>query len=98
MAQFSTILKNIIIIIIILQFAPLIIKNFLKYYHSVAETHTKVGVITMNSAITSSSPYTKQFKTFFENPHIKAILIKMDCPGGASGSTQAIFYTIKELK
>ncbi|MGC2310109.1 MAG: signal peptide peptidase SppA [Candidatus Babeliaceae bacterium] len=98
MAQFSNILKNIFIIILILQFAPFIIKNFSKYYSSLFETHTKVGVITMNSTLSSSAHYIKQFKTFFENTDIKAILIKMDCPGGASGSTQAIFYTIKELK
>jgi protease IV len=98
MARLSNILKNIVIILVILQFAPLIMKNASKYYTSLFEAHTKVGVITITNAITSPSPYIKQLKTFFEDHDIKAILIKMDCPGGSAGAAQSIFYTLKELK
>jgi protease-4 len=98
MARLSSILTNIFVIILILQFLPLLIKTFKKHYTELTEPHTKVGVITINQPLSSSSPYTKQLKSFFENSEIKAILLKIDCPGGAAGSSQAIFYTIKELK
>lgn len=48
--------------------------------------------------ITDSEPYATQLKTFFEDREVKAIVVKIESPGGFAGSCQALFTEIQELK
>ncbi len=98
MARFSNLLRNIFYVLLILQFAPPLIHNIRKQYSTMLLPHTKVGVITLRTAITNAQPYLKQLRHFFKNNEIKAILLRIDSPGGTAGSSQAIFYELKELK
>lgn len=98
MANFSDIVKNIFWILIILQIAPVLIKNISKQYSSLLETKTKVGIITIKDTLSDSTTHVKNLKKFFEDDEIKAIVLKLDCPGGATGTAQNIFNEIKILK
>lgn len=84
--------------LILLHIAPIILKNFKEYYIDSSTLKTKVGRVTVNSVITDSTEYNKNLKKFFKDPEIKAILLKIDCPGGVTGSCEAIFSEIQELK
>jgi len=91
-------LKSFFLIIIILQVAPPVIESIKKQYTHYLEPHTHVGIIAIKGLITDSGPYIKDLRTFFKNSDIKAILLKVDCQGTATGSGESIFNEINALK
>lgn len=91
-------LKNIFLVIIILSIAPAMINNLAKQYGRYFEWRARVGVIPMRTVLADSASYSKQLRLFFEDSSIKAILIKMECPGGATGTAQAITSELVALK
>lgn len=91
-------LKNIFLILIVLQFVPTLLDGIKKQYSQYLEQKTSVGLVKINKTIYDSASYIKQFTSLFKNNEIKAIAIKMDCPGGAAGSANAIFLELQELK
>jgi protease IV len=98
MAKFQDYLKNIFWVLLILQFAPPVFKTIQQEWSDYAEPKNKIGLIFLNGCIMSSSRWNKQFKKFFKDPEIKAILIKIESGGGAAGSCSAIFAEILQLK
>jgi len=98
MASFSDTLKNIFWVFLILQFASPVIKNIHKQWTDHTEPKNKVGIIVVNQMISSSTRINKQLRQFFKDSEIKAILLKVDSPGGAAGSSQAICQEIIALK
>lgn len=98
MARLGTIITNIFLLLIFLQLAPTLIKSIKTSYEGVLEPKTKVGLISIKDTLYDSTEHAKNLKRFFEHKDIKAIVIKMDCPGGAAGAAQALFNEIKELK
>lgn len=98
MAKLSEYLKSALILLVILQLLPVFIKTFKSNYEAVAEGRTKVGLITIKSTISKADKYTKYLRKYFKDNDIKAILLKVESPGGASGSSQAIFQEINALK
>ncbi|MFA5998741.1 MAG: signal peptide peptidase SppA [Candidatus Babeliales bacterium] len=98
MAKFTDYLKNIFWVLLILQFASPVFKTVKKQLSEYSEPKNKVGFLNFQSVIKSSNRWNKQLKKFFKDPEVKAILIKMDCPGGAAGSSQAICQEILYLK
>ena len=91
-------LKNIFLILILLQIAPSIIESIRKQYGRYLEPRTPVGVLSIKGVLYDSSYYSKYLQKFFKNNAIKAILLKMECPGSASGTGQALFNEIQALK
>lgn len=96
--SFSDILRNIFFLLIIIQIAPPLIQGIVKQYKNLIEPRTKVAVLPITGVLYNSESYCKKLHKFFENKEIKAILIKMECPGGASGTSQTIFDELKALK
>lgn len=96
--SFYTILKNFFFIIIILQLAPPLIQNIVRQYRYLIEWRTKVAVLPITGVLYNSESYCKKLHMLFEDNGIKAILIKIECSGGASGSSQTIFSELKALK
>ncbi len=95
---FFSVLKNIFIVLLFLQFAPMILsslKNSIKD-SLVAKTH--VGYLTINGVIDDSAYYVKKIDEFYKDPDIKALLIKINSPGGYTGSSQIIFNELKRFK
>lgn len=56
----------------------------------------KVGIIELTGAITESRDIIQNLKRFRENSSIKAIVIRIDSPGGAVGPSQEIFREIRK--
>lgn len=98
MIKFSDMLKNAFLILLLIQIAPPIINKLSQKIFDTVEPKNKVGLILINSAITCSTTLNRQLKKFFKDPEIKAILIKLDSPGGAAGSSEAICKEIIDLK
>ena len=98
MAKFTDYIKNIFFLLILLQIAPILIMSIKKQYTALLEPRTKVGVISIKGILNDSNFYVKNLKKFFRDTEIKAILLKIDCPGGTAGTAQTIFNEIKALK
>ncbi len=98
MAKMFDYVKNLFWLLLIVQFVPVLIKNLQVQLAPLWETKSKVGLITIDSVLTDSTTYVHQLRKFFEDKEIKAIMLKIESPGGAAGTSQAIFNEIKELK
>jgi protease IV len=95
---FYGILKNIFILVLILQFIPSIISNFNEHYEDTMNPKQAVGFLKLEGPIFGSAFYTKKIEQFRKKPEIKALLIKINCPGGLPGSAQMIFNELKKFK
>lgn len=91
-------LKNFFFLLIILQLTPPLIEGIRREYGHYFEAKTRVGLLPIASCIDDSEAYVKELRSFFSDPTIKAIVLRMECQGGASGSSQAIYNEIQELK
>jgi len=96
--NFWNYLKNIFLVLIFLQLAPSLIENIKKQYGRYLEPQTKVGVVPVRGILYDSAHYIKQLNTFFKDQSIKAILVRMESPGSAAGTGQAIYNEITALK
>ncbi len=57
-----------------------------------------VGVIEIENVITSSKYIVRDLKNFEEDPTIKAVLIRVDSPGGGVAASQEIYQQVKKIK
>lgn len=85
-------------IILLFQMVPSLIKTIKKEYSNYAEPKTKVGLVCIKSEINNVNRYIKSLKEYFENKDIKAILLRIDSPGGYAGSSESLYYEIMQLK
>nr|HID59833.1 signal peptide peptidase SppA [Desulfobacterales bacterium] len=58
----------------------------------------KVGIIEVNGVITESRSTLKSLKQFRKNSKIKAIVLRINSPGGAVGPSQEIYAEVKKTK
>jgi len=58
----------------------------------------KVGVVEVKGVLYDSRTILKQLAKFQDDPHIKAIVIRIDSPGGAVGPAQEILREIEKIK
>jgi protease-4 len=96
--RFYDILKNIFLVLILLQIAPPLIIGIKNQYRDLLEPKTKVGVIHLKGVLSEAAPYVGHAQKLFKDTEIKAILLKVECPGGASGTGETIFNEIQALK
>lgn len=97
MALFD-ILKNIFLILILLQIAPMVYKNIAKEVQSYTEPKTAIGVVCIEEVLYDSQDCVEQISTLMKKNDVKGILIKIDCAGSASGTAQAVVNEITALK
>ncbi len=90
--------KTIFWILVFLNVAPYLVNGIRTSYTELFVPYTKLGLLTIDEPLTDSTWHLKQLQSFFEDPEIKAILLKIESPGGTAGSSQALFNEIRELK
>jgi protease IV len=98
MASFLGYISNIFLFLLFLQVAPGLFKDLRKKYENFLEPATQVGLVSIKGTLTNSAVHIRNIRKCFENKDIKAILIKMECPGGYAGTSEAIFSEIRALK
>ncbi|MCB9493175.1 MAG: signal peptide peptidase SppA [Epsilonproteobacteria bacterium] len=96
--NFYNILRNLFFIILILQFTPALISNLRTSFEETVNPSAHVAYLTINGPIFDSSFYVKKIEDFSENKDIKALLLKINSPGGYPGSCQAIFNELLKFK
>jgi protease IV len=98
MATFTDYLKNIFWLLLLVQIAPVLVKGIKSQYSDLFESKTKVGVINVKGTLYEASSLVRDIKKFFEDTNIKAIVLKIESPGGAAGTAQTIFNEINYYK
>jgi len=96
--RFYDYLKNIFLVLILLQIAPPLIRGIKSQYKDLLEPKTKVGVVQFKGVLYDAAPYVKGLQALFKDTDIQAILLKVECPGGASGTGETLFNEIQALK
>ena len=56
----------------------------------------KIGVVNIEGAITDSEPVVSQLVEFRKNKGIRAIVLRIDSPGGAVAPSQEIYWEVKK--
>lgn len=57
-----------------------------------------IGILQIEGAIDDSNEILREFKRFQESPWIKAVVVRIDTPGGAVAPTQEIFEEMQKAK
>jgi len=91
-------IKTILILVVFMYAAPFLIDGIKKQYMPLLEPRTNIGVLCITQHLHNSFCLTEQIHSFFKNPLIKAIVIKIDCADAAPASSQTIFHDIRQLK
>jgi protease IV len=59
---------------------------------------SRVGVVEIVGPISDSKKALKELREFEQSPRIKAIVVRVDSPGGAVGPSQEIYQAIRKLR
>lgn len=57
-----------------------------------------IGVIEINGVITTAFPVMEQIDELKKNSNLKALVVRVDSPGGAVGAAQEIYMELKKLR
>lgn len=91
-------LKTIIFLTIMLYAGPFLVDGIKTQYSTILEPQTHIGVLQITKPLHSAHCFTEQLHSFFKDPAIKGILVKIDCISCAPGTSQTIFHDIRQLK
>jgi protease IV len=98
MAKFSEYLSTAFFLLLLLQFAPPLLRGIKNQYSRILEPRTRVACITIKQPIMSSTYYVRNLQKFFKDTSIKALVLRIESPGGAAGAAEAIAHEIEQLK
>ena len=79
-------------------FGRMISKNSSKYSETSGKSSEKVAVVDLNFTIISSESLVRQFKDFGENNSIKAIILRVNTPGGGVAASQEMYEAVKRVR
>ena len=91
-------MKTIHIIIIVVVAVAILIGLVIGFGMKGVNYGGNVGVIEIENVITSSKYIVRELKNFEEDPTIKAVLIRVDSPGGGVAASQEIYQQVKKVK
>lgn len=57
-----------------------------------------VGVVEVNGVIMDSKKVLKQLRAFDDDPEVKAVVVRLNSPGGSVGPSQEIYDAVKRMK
>ena len=91
-----------IVLIILLGMGILLGSTLLLALHFFSPSATvlfkeKIGVVSITGTIASSKTITSQLVTFSDDESIKAIILRINSPGGGVGATQEIYREVQKI-
>ena len=96
--SFYNMLKTLFFLLITIQLVSMMFTNVRKTIQETIQPKTPVGHLTIKGFIGDSNFYVKKIRSFAKKSEIKALLIKINSPGGIPGSSQAIFNELTKFK
>ena len=58
----------------------------------------RVGVVELTGVITSSKEFMEQMRRYYDDDSIKAIVVRIDSPGGGAAVSQEIYSELNRLR
>jgi protease IV len=71
-------------------------KNF--HYEITGRGNDKIAIVDLNFTIISSEPIVRQFKKYREDKSIKAIVLRINSPGGGVAASQEMYEAIRKTR
>jgi len=68
------------------------------YYEYTGSGSGKIAVVDLNFTIISSEPIVRQFKKYREDKSIKAIILRINSPGGGVAASQEMYEAIRKTR
>ncbi|MCX6164192.1 MAG: signal peptide peptidase SppA [Ignavibacteriae bacterium] len=68
------------------------------HYEITGRGNEKIAVVDLNYTIISSEPIVRQFKKYREDKTIKAIVLKINTPGGGVAASQEMYEAIRKTR
>lgn len=96
--DFFSILKNLFFLALFLQIVPGMLAGLKDKLTDMAVTKTRVGCLPIRGEVNSADWYIRQIHAFAKDDDIKAVLVKIDSPGGLPAASQAVFQELLRLK
>ena len=84
--------------ILAIVFVSILVFSFWGERPSLVGKSDSIGVIKVEGVIYDSEPVLKALQKFKESDHIKAIIVRIDSPGGVVGASQEIYSELKKLR
>lgn len=75
-----------------------LVSNFGQSSKSIMDTKPGIGIVEVVGPIYDAKKINEDIKKFSEDPEIKAIVVRIDSPGGAVGPSQEIYREIEKAK
>lgn len=91
-------LKNLFFVMLFLQFAPTLFFEAKKKMIDFSKPKIYVGLLPIRGEIKNVDWHIRHLKQFVEDDSIKAIVAKIDCPGGYPAASQALFLALMHAK
>lgn len=85
-------------VLVLLSVAPSLIKTISEHVKTYTKPVSQVVQIDIKGPIQDTQPHYKYLSSFFKDPNIKGIILQIDSPGGAAGTSQVLFQEILKLK
>lgn len=98
MHKITSYLWTLFLAIIVIGIAPTLITMIKENYTPFFDPKTKVGRIKIYDEINDIEAYQECIKQLFKNPEIKAVLLDIESPGGAAGSSQCLYHELIHYK
>jgi len=67
-------------------------------YVSEGESKDKIAIVELNYTIITSGPIVRQFKKFREDESVKAIVLRINTPGGGVAASQEMYEEVKKTR
>ncbi len=96
--SFFAILKNLFFVLLILQFVPIMISGVKSTFEDILFPKAHVGYLSIDGSITDARFYIKKLGDFAKSSDIQALLLRVNSPGGYSGTCHAVFNELKKFK
>lgn len=103
MAQQSSRIGLVVVVVLLISFAAFFVialrdsaDRYSNLAHRVGTGGNKIGVLPLRGVILESEDFIKQLDEFVDDDNIKAIVIRIDSPGGGVGPSQEIYRAIRK--
>lgn len=96
--RFYSVIKNIFFIVLILQFLPSLFTGLRSTLEDALSGKVHVGYLSINGPITDTSFYIKKIDEFAKESDIQGLILRINSPGGYSGTCQVIFNELKKFR
>lgn len=95
--SFFSYIKKAFYLLLFIQIASLLFSSFKSGLVDTFSPKTHIGCLSINGSITDASFYIKKIDEFSKDPEIKGLLLKINSPGGYTGSSEAVFNELKRF-